>query len=57
LPRRRATKQFICHHVRLKWKSDLLAISYGAVERIVPSHETDPRRFMAGVIFMTRRMT
>jgi hypothetical protein len=26
---------FICHHVRLKWKSDLLAISCDAVERIV----------------------
>jgi hypothetical protein len=37
LPRRRLTKQFVCHHVRLKWKSDLLAISCGAVERIVAS--------------------
>ena len=35
LPRRLVTKQFVCHHVRLKWKSDLLAISCGAVEPIV----------------------
>jgi hypothetical protein len=33
LPRRRVTKQFICHHVRLKWTLDLPAISCDAPER------------------------
>src|SRR5258708_1290648 len=32
LPRRHVTKQFICHHFRSKWKSNLLAISCTAPE-------------------------
>ena len=29
VPRRRVTKQFICHHVRLRWTSDLFNSTLG----------------------------
>jgi len=57
LARRRLTKQFLCHHVRLKWKSDFTRHSCGAPEPIVlPFRETDSRCLVSGVIFMTRLM-
>jgi hypothetical protein len=34
LPGRRVIKQFICHQVLLKWKSDLLVIGRDAPERL-----------------------
>jgi hypothetical protein len=37
LPRRRVTKQFICHPVRVKSKPELLATSSGAPELLVAS--------------------
>jgi hypothetical protein len=54
LPRRRVTKQFICHHVRLKWKSDLPVTGRGAIEQLLlPSRETAPRCLMSRVIHDT----
>ena len=57
LARRRLTKQFICHHVRLKWKSDLLATAAVHLNvLLLPFRETDSRCLVSGVIFMTRLM-
>src|ERR1700722_15431341 len=54
LPRRRVSKPFICHHVRMRWKSDLRSISAVQLNVLLLFlRETDRRCLMSGVTFMT----
>ena len=54
MPRRRVTERFICHYVRLKWKSDLLPISCSTPEGMHASREIDWMYLIVRCHFMTR---